>query len=282
MKLKTFTLVPVGGLGNRFLAISGAITFCRAKSIPLTILWFKDHGLNCDYDKLFTLDPAVKNVTIRNATYADLLLRDNPRRRNFWIPRFFESLIFDKRIYWYDGTYRPTDTDPQKDTSLDGYKNVFMVACNSFWDFEKPLRWLVPGQAVRRMVDERKQQFAPNTVGIHIRRTDNTNAIRYSPTSLYVEKMKEEVERDPSVKFLLLSDSDEEKENLKQMFAGRILTTTQKAVRNTEEGIIHAFAEMNLLSQTRAIYAGNSTFSALASYLGGVKLHNVDIRDKPV
>lgn len=237
--------------------------------------------MNCDYDKLFTIDPTVKNVTIRNATYADLLLRDNPRRRNLWVPRFFELLRYDKRVYYYEHRFKPTDADPHKDTSLDEHENVFMVTCYSYWDFEKPLRWIVPSEVVRRKVDERKQSFAPNTVGIHIRRTDNTTAIRYSPTNLYVERMKEEVERDPAVKFLLLSDSNVEKESLMQTFAGRILTTTQEVVRNTEEGIIHAFVEMNLLAQTRVIYAGNSTFSILAAMLsGGVKLCNVDIRDR--
>lgn len=278
MRLRTFTIVPVGGLGNRFSTISGAIAFCQAKQIPLTILWFKDHGLNCDYDKLFSIDPALKNVFIRNGTYADLLLRDNPRRKNFWIPRFFERLNYDKRIYWLNKRYNPTDRDPQKDTSLDECKNVFMVACYSYWDFGKPLRWIVPSETVRRMVEERKQQFAPNTVGVHIRRTDNLVTIKYSPTSLYVEKMKEEVERDPDVKFLLLSDSNDEKERMKQLFGNRILTSMQEVVRNTEQGIIHAFSEMILLSQTRAIYAGESTFSILASYLEGAELHKLDMR----
>lgn len=274
------TLVPVGGLGNRILAISSTLAYCQAKQIQLQILWFKDHGLNCDYDKLFSIHPEIKNVEIRNATCRDLLLRDNPRRRNFWIPRFFETLNYDKRIYYYENRFQISDSNPEKDKSLDGYNHIFMVTCYKYWDFESPLRWLVLNDDIRRKVEERKQLFGSDMVGVHIRRTDNTHAIKYSPTSLFIEKMKEEVERNPSVKFYLSSDSNEEKNNLKTLFDYRIVTTSFEVVRNSEAGIIEAFVEMNVLASTRKIYAGNSTFSMAAVLLTGTELCNLDVRNK--
>lgn len=276
---RTFTLVPVGGLGNRLFAISSALAYCQAKDINLKIIWFKDHGLNCDYNKLFSLAPGLENVEIWNATYLDLLLRDNPRRRNFWIPRFFESLNYDKRVYCYEYKFKIQSEDPSEDMSLDGYDNIFMVSYCKYWNFESPLRWFVLSDIVRRRVDEQKQLFTSDMVGIHVRRTDNIDAIKYSPTSLYVEKMKEEIQRNPDVKFYLSSDSNEEKERLKKEFAKRIVTTSREVVRNSEEGIIDAFVEMNLLASTRKIYAGNSTFSMLAALLSGVELCNLDIRN---
>lgn len=276
---RTFTLVPVGGLGNRLFAISSALAYCQAKGIYLKIIWFKDHGLNCDYDKLFSLVPELENVEIRNATYLDLLLRDNPRRRNFWIPRFFESLSYDKRVYCYENKFQVRNENPLEDTSLDGYDNIFMVSYRKYWDFESPLRWFVLSDVVHRRIDEQKQLFTSDMVGVHIRRTDNTDAIKYSPTSLYIEKMKEEIQKNPDVKFYLSSDSKEEKECLKKEFAKRIVTTSREVVRNSEEGIVDAFVEMNLLALTRKIYAGNSTFSMLAALLSGVELCNLDIRN---
>jgi len=91
-QIKTFTLIPVGGLGNRFEAISSILCFCREKGRNLEIIWFKDRGLNCNFDKLFSIDPKIENVTIRNAKASDFILRDNPRRRNLRIPRLFESI----------------------------------------------------------------------------------------------------------------------------------------------------------------------------------------------
>lgn len=277
---RTMTLVPVGGLGNRIFAISSALAYCQAKQIYLKILWFKDHGLNCDYDKLFSINPEIKNVEIQNATYWDLLLRDNPRRRNFWIPRFFETLNYDKRIYYYENRFQINDLNPEKDNSLDGYKHIFMVTCYRYWDFDSPLRWLVLSDEVRSKVEEQKRLFAPDMVGVHIRRTDNTYAIKYSPTSLYIDKMKEEVKQNPSVKFYLSSDSEEEKNKLKSLFDNRIVTTSYEVVRNSEAGIIDAFVEMNVLASTRKIYAGNSTFSMVAALLTGTELCNLDIRNQ--
>ena len=88
--MRKITLVPIGGLGNRIEAISSVIAYCHAREIYLEVIWFKDHGLNCDFDNLFMINKSLKNIEIRNANIGDLFLRDNPRRRNFWIPFLFE------------------------------------------------------------------------------------------------------------------------------------------------------------------------------------------------
>ena len=41
-KMKVLVLVPIGGLANRFYAISSAISFCQMYGIRLHVIWFKD------------------------------------------------------------------------------------------------------------------------------------------------------------------------------------------------------------------------------------------------
>ena len=58
------TLIPIGGLANRIYAITSAIAYCQAHSIPLKIVWFKDWGMGADFHSLFKLSPAIKDVEI--------------------------------------------------------------------------------------------------------------------------------------------------------------------------------------------------------------------------
>ena len=57
--MKSLTLVPIGGLANRFYAITSAIAFCRDHDITLRVIWFKDKGMGADFHSLFELSETV-------------------------------------------------------------------------------------------------------------------------------------------------------------------------------------------------------------------------------
>ena len=46
--MKTLTLVPIGGLANRFYAITSAIASCKDYNVKLKVIWFKDKGMDKD------------------------------------------------------------------------------------------------------------------------------------------------------------------------------------------------------------------------------------------
>ena len=48
--------------------------------------------------------------------------------------------------------------------------------------------------------------------------------------------------------------------------------------RNTEEGIIDAFVEMNILSRTKKIYAGDSSFARISANISGIDYVQLDLR----
>ena len=212
--MRTFTLVPVGGLGNRLHAISSAISYCQKKDIFLTILWFKDKGLNCNYKELFSIIPSIQNVAIQDNGWLDLLLRDNPRKRNFYIPRFFEKRMYEKCIYYYDDDFHVHDSNPELDDTLDGYDSVYMVTCSDYWQFPVPNNWMKVTDEIENRVLTVEKEFGENTIGVHIRRTDNWNTIKNSPLSLYTDAIDAEISRDSSVRVFLATDSLEEKEKL--------------------------------------------------------------------
>jgi len=270
--LQKFTLIPVGGLGNRFEAISSILYFCREKGRNLEIIWFKDPGLNCDFDKLFYIDSQIENVTIRNAKVSDFVLRDNPRKRNLWIPRLFENAIYDRNIYYWNDDLKVLDETPSNDNQLDSFRHIYFVTCGVYWKTNDMYKWIRPIKEVEKRVQEVTSLFPNNIIGIHIRRTDNWNTMKYSPTNLFAEAMDKEIKNDKNVRFFLASDSMEEKIHFVNLYGDRIITSMKDVNRNTEEGIINAFIEINILSRTKKLYAGDSSFARVSASLSGIEM----------
>jgi len=69
----------------------------------------------------------------------------------------------------------------------------------------------VPLPALQARIDHICESFTSHTVGIHIRRTDNIDAINGSLTELFVQRMREELQLYPETKFYVASDSRLEK-----------------------------------------------------------------------
>ena len=63
-KMKVLVLVPIGGLANRFYAISSAISFCQMYGIRLHVIWFKDWGMGADFHSLLDLAPILSNIKV--------------------------------------------------------------------------------------------------------------------------------------------------------------------------------------------------------------------------
>ena len=282
-----FTLVPIGGLGNRINAICSAITYCNNKNKTLKILWFKDHGLNCSIDELMSIDPRFTNVKMFDARFSDFILRANPRKKNFWIPKLFQYFLFDRRIYLKE-FYNVVSVHKKPDFGdIDTKKHIFMVG---YWRFyEKPDMWksIVIAPSIIQKVTEITKSFNDykRIVGIHIRRTDNTDSIRNSPTDLFVKKIHEEIDMYKEiVRFYLASDSLEEKNKIVGQFGNQlIITSLEQTSRNNKEGIINAFVEMNVLSQTHKIYASfNSSFSEIAHLLSDNEFETLSINDSSI
>ena len=266
-----FTLVPIGGLGNRINAICSAIAYCKERNKSLDIIWFKDPGLNCSVKQLMSLNPKLTNVQMHDAGISDFLLRDKPRRRNFRIPKIFQRFLFDRRIYESE-VYKVVSSHTKPDFgNIDHYKHIFMVNYWRFWQSEDMWESIVVNPDIKKEVGKIISGIkAKRIVGLHIRRTDNIYSIKESPTELFINKVNDEIEKyQDDVAFFLASDSLEEKDRLKKIFGEKIYTQTHKTSRNTPEGIIDAFTELIALSKTDKIYASSkSSFSELAHFIG--------------
>ena len=109
-------------------------------------------------------------------------------------------------------------------------------------------------------------------IGIHIRRTDNKQSIQFSPTSLFLEKIKEELALNPKQKFFLATDDKEEENLIKKKYPQNILTYTKRSLdRNTPEAIEDAVIDLYILSNCKYILGCYySSFSSIAAFWGKI------------
>lgn len=109
--------------------------------------------------------------------------------------------------------------------------------------------------------------------GIHIRRTDNEMAVKYSPTSLFIDKMEKLLRINPNVKFFLATDEPSEERLFLDRFGDSIITHHKKSFdRNDPQAIRDAVIDLWFLAHCRKIYGSYwSSFSDVAALWGNIE-----------
>ena len=82
----------------------------------------------------------------------------------------------------------------------------------------------MPEPLVQAKIDALTDRFAPNMIGVHIRRTDNVTAIGKSGTDAFIRAMEAEIAADPDVKFFLATDEMKEEAVLREHFGDKIIS----------------------------------------------------------
>jgi len=264
------TLVPVGGLANRMKAIDSAIALAGEANTGLQIIWYKDQGLNCRFDELFQ-QIHVDNIRLKEASLIDLLVNDRPRKKNFYLPKPFHKVLFNDCIYEADATERFYRGFDFKEWAKQ--KRVYLASCVYFFhsDNKKLFDVFTPIAPLQEEICRRSASFNEHTIGIHIRRTDNISSIKESPTELFIEEIKREIEKCKEANFYLASDSEEDKRILTATFGSRIMTSDKPADRNSVSGMQDALIEMYTLAQTTKILgSAKSSYSETAAQISGI------------
>jgi len=145
-----------------------------------------------------------------------------------------------------------------------------------FYPVKNALSVFTPITALQDRIDRRVEGFDAHTIGVHIRRTDNIKSIQRSPDRLFIERMHQEIAREPGVTFYLATDSMEVKTMLKNEFGDRIITTPLKASRTTVEGVQEAVVELYTLAATSKILGSHwSSYSSSAGQIGKIPVEKV-------
>lgn len=262
--------VPSGGLANRMRAVASAYELCKKVDSTLQVLWFQDWALSAPFHSIFEETPL---VAIREATILDHLLYDRARKKNFFLPALPQRILFQRHI-------KEQDVTPLKKQSFDFEawardKRCYMSCYQVFGTFpdERYQQLFHPVKAVMDVVDGYRSQFNSHTIGLHIRRTDNAESIAKSPTVLFINKVREEIELHDDTKVFLATDSAEVKKEFIAAFDSRIITPKEDACRDSISGIRGGVVDLWTLASTQKIYgSAGSSFSPMAASIGGVPL----------
>lgn len=269
MNKGSLLLVPAGGLANRMRAVVSAYNLCRATESEMQVVWIRDWALNARFHDIFeSVDSRL--FGLREARMSDYLINDRPRRRNLWLPRWPQKMVYERRIYeQYVTPLKMRGFDFE--SWLRGHR-CYMSCYQEFGTYPHDLytRIFRPVAAVREQVESNCRRFTAHTIGMHIRRTDNVESIAKSPTSLFIDAGRKEMICHPDLRIYLATDSDEVKREMREVFGERIITPCETAGRGNAEGIRGGLAEMWTLSRTMRIYgSAGSSFSTMAASIGG-------------
>lgn len=240
----TLTLSPLGGLANRMRAILAADTLCREVGSELKVVWMRESGLNARFCDLFQ---PLSVADVQELGAKDYLLYAPPLKRNLFIPSIPQKLRFDTTLF--DWHLPVLQQNPEELAAMLKGKNVFVASGLGFFPTNDALfaQYFKPLPSLMEEVGQRTAAFGDQTVGVHIRRTDNAMSIQCSPIEAFVERM----EAFPATtNFYLATDDERVKSLMSEKFPHRVWSSPFEADRNSLEGMREAVVEMFSLAKT--------------------------------
>ncbi len=262
--------VPSGGLGNRLRALASAVWLTRATGTQLQTIWFQDWALHAPFHSLFEDN---SELCLREASWRDVLVYDRPRKRNLFVPKWFQNRIFDQRIEEYEVT--PLKQRGFSFTQWVKGKRSYMSCYQDFGEVPNALyaELFHPIPTIEQRICENLQKVGPHPIGIHIRRTDNQASIDLSPIQLFINRTEAILKEHAEQRFYLATDDEPTKAAFRERFGEHIITASNKAERGNTAGIQDAVVEMFTLARMTEIYGtADSSFSVIASRIGNNSL----------
>jgi len=267
-------ITPNGGLCDRMVTFES--TYLLAKQLndsQLILEWKLNKELNCPFEELFQPIPT---VSITNIKVGEVSSRSILKRIVRRLNKLYRKYIEHNEIINLD-KLNVTPEFSMTDQLCNHYlKQRNKITINGIYNNSENCNFKLfkPTQLLEQKIDSIICLFSNDTIGVHLRRTDNLYAIKESPTSLFVEKMKAELRVNPDITFYVATDSEEELNSLIVLFGSRILY--QKDCireRNSINGIKSSLIDLYSLSATKVVWGSYwSAFSFVASKIENKKL----------
>lgn len=274
------TIKPYGGIGNRIRSIDSVIAFTKTDKSPVTLIWEQLPSLNCRFDKLFILPDYIKIVEKKGIQSIFLLkvigfLKKLAGITGIHFPPGYE-------MYLYEDQLKKLRESNYDFTELRKKNSVYIETQHRFYSTGEDFREFRVVDDIRFKVEKIIAGYTSNTVGVHIRRTDNQVSIDNSPLEMFINRMHMEISENPDTRFFLATDSGEVEMKLLEIFKDRIIIQPNKQLgRNNPGAIRDALVDMLCLSRTRKILGSYwSSFSESAALMGNLQLIIVKKQDR--
>lgn len=264
-------LIPHSGLANRMRVIASGLSLAKKINQPISVIWNKDDGCNIDFYELFK---PVTGLELRGDNWKTRLMKLIRGKKNLrWLPALIsiDFYMFDenfKQYVWGNKDYAFNPEILKKNV-----RDIYINTCHDFYYQKEFFTLFKPIPEIQVLINKNTKKFSSKTIGIHIRRTDHKEAIRYSPLELYINEMKDDLSQDSEVNFFLATDDSETESKLKELFPGKILTADRELSRSSKAGMTGAMVDLYCLGKCSKIYGSYwSSFSDVAARIGDVPL----------
>jgi hypothetical protein len=262
-------LEPQGGLANRMRVVASGLAVVRKSNHKLAVIWNLNKELNCDFDLLFNKIPDITFIEKKEKLV--FLHRSNQTKFIKKIKAYLRNKILGIDYFITEGDMTDLKFREKINKIIKYKKNIFISTTQKFGHDYNEFKHFVPVNKIQCIINKQIAFFGDNTIGIHIRQTDNFVSIDNSPVELFVDKIKEEINRNVNVTFFLATDNPILEDKLIKLFGTKIIAYKKELNRNSQQGIIDAVVDMFCLSKTKYIYGSYwSSFSDIASVIGGI------------
>jgi hypothetical protein len=260
-------IIPTGGLCNRMRAMGSGIEIAKAYDAHVRVYWNNTKGLGADFSQLFNTIQDEKVEIIENHDY----LHRVENKRTYLMHWPLLRAKYDQVIFNYGASGQKDDI--YKFIHADTTQKLLLTSCYAMCEKYDLKSLFVPIDDLQKEIDRTSDAFSDNTIGIHIRRTDNKDSIKFSPMEAFEKQMIEELRRNADTKFYLASDDNNVKHHLMQLFPDKIITQFEDTSRSSLDGMRFAIVDLYSLSRTKHIIGSYySSFSHIASLLGGINV----------
>lgn len=262
-------LEPSGGVANRMRVIASGLWLKKNSNHELAVIWNLNKELNCEFNLLFETIPNVSFVKKKEKYF--YLHRSN--QLNFYkkIKAYFrnKSLGIDYSIT--EGDLKDKVFKNKIDQIVRHNKNIHISTTQEFGDNYPEFKNFVPKAIIQKIINQQIALYGENTIGIHIRQTDNFISIAKSPISLFIAKIEEEISKNNETTFFLATDDPGVENVLTNLFGEKMIVYKKELSRDSQKGIIDAVIDMYCLSKTKYIYGSYwSSFSDIAAIIGDI------------
>ena len=267
-------IVPISGLCNRLRVVASACALAidlKEKEVagkpylPLTLVWRATNDCRAWFDELF-LNLPLEGVHLIRGTF-----RHAPAtKHNLLLPYLWRKALGFNEYR----CYTPPD-NTAFESLITHHTRCYVDTCYALHPYpsEQLSNWVVPLPTLQARINTLTASFTAHTLGVHIRRTDNEQAILHSPLSAFFSAIDTHVDAGRADTLFLCTDDEEVKRQMVTRYGHRVLTNPHPARRDTLAGMEEAVVELWALAHTSHILGSYySSFSDTASELFGTPL----------
>lgn len=251
--------------------MASAIALARAAGQPLVVYWLKNRYLNCSFKRLFEPIEDVPVIDVETSPLRVLFSGASLRYRLKIVHESADLFVGNELVE----QCRADDTDLV--SLVSEKKRTVVITYYRFMQGVDSLSHFRPREDILDEAERTMARFAADKlIGVHIRGTDNLQALEGSPLASFVVRMEQELARAPDTRFFLATDDPQTERMVKERFPGLVVSRTKVFARDRAVGVRDALVDMLVLSGCGSILGSHwSSFTEVAAELGGVKVEIV-------